>query len=130
MMGTGGDHASDPGVPGEHGGHIRLSWRVASEGLAVVTIRGELDLATADQAVRYVSEVIDRHDGPVSVDLSGLAFCDACGLGALIRMAAYAERSARRIGFARPSPSVTRIMRITGVNGRLQATALAPTSAR
>jgi anti-sigma B factor antagonist len=135
-MGTGGDHGGDPvdrgghggdpAGPGENGGNIRLSWRVTGDGLAVVAIGGELDLATADQAVRYVREVVDRHHGPVRADLSGLAFCDACGLGALIRIAAYAERSGRRVEFASPSPSVLRIMRLTGVNGRLRAPAAAP----
>jgi anti-sigma B factor antagonist len=121
-----GDHGGDPAGPDDHGGHIGLSWRVTGEGLAVVAIRGELDLATADEAVRYVRRVIDRHRGPVAADLSGLAFCDACGLGALIRIAAHAECSGRRVEFASPSPSVLRIMRLTGVNGRLQAPALAP----
>ncbi len=103
---------------------IRLSCQVA-DGLATVMICGELDLATADRTVRFVSEVIDRHDGMVSADLSGLAFCDACGLGALIRIAAHAEQAGRRFELTRPSRAVSRIMRITGVDDRLLAPALA-----
>jgi anti-anti-sigma factor len=122
-MGTGckheqGDRAGRPGPAGPGSG-FRLSCRALRDGAAIVAIRGELDLATADRTFRYVSGVIDRYDGLVSADLSGLAFCDACGLGALIRIASYAERAGRRIEFIRPSRALTRLMRITGLYGRL-----------
>jgi anti-anti-sigma factor len=100
-------------------GLIRLSHEILPDGLAVIAISGDLDLATADQTVRYVSDVIDHHDGPVSADLSGLAFCDACGLGALIRITTYAQQSGRSISLSSPSESLMRIMRITGADGRL-----------
>jgi anti-anti-sigma factor len=95
---------------------IDLSCEVCPEGLATVAIRGDLDLATADRTAQYVTDVIDRHDGPVSADLSGLAFCDACGLGALIRIAAYADAAGRRFELTCPSTAVARIMRLTGVD--------------
>jgi anti-anti-sigma factor len=108
---------------------IRLSCQIGPDGLAVITIGGDLDLATVDRTVRYVSDIIDRHDGPISADLSGLAFCDACGLGALIRIATRAEQAGRRLEFARPSRAVARIMRITGADERLLAGALAAAGA-
>jgi anti-anti-sigma factor len=104
---------------------IRLSCRISADGLPVIAIHGDLDVATADRTVRYVTEVIDRYDGLVSADLSGLDFCDACGLGALIRIASYAQQSGRRLQIARPSRAVTRIMRLTGVDERLLEPALA-----
>ena len=104
---------------------IQMSCRVSADGRAVIALRGELDLATVDRVVRYVSDVIDRHNGPVSADLHGVAFCDACGLGALIRIAAYAERAGGRLELLRPSRSLTRIMRITGVDKLLLASAQA-----
>jgi anti-sigma B factor antagonist len=104
---------------------IQMSCRLCADGRAVIALRGELDLATVDCVVRYVSDVIDRHDGPVSADLHGVAFCDACGLGALIRIAAYAERAGRRLELLRPSRALTRIMRITGVDQLLLAPAQA-----
>jgi anti-sigma B factor antagonist len=104
---------------------IRLSCRVAADGSAEVSIRGELDLASADRTVRFVDEVIDQHEGSISADLSGLTFCDACGLGALIRIAAHAERAGRALELIKPSKAVTRIMRITGTDERLLVPALA-----
>jgi anti-anti-sigma factor len=104
---------------------IQLACHTAPDGLIVVVIDGDLDLATVDRTVRYVCDIIDRHDAPISADLSGLAFCDACGLGALIRIARHAEQAGRRLEFIKPSRSVARIMRITGVDDRLLVPALA-----
>jgi len=99
---------------------MQLSCQV-SESHAEVALRGELDLASADLVVGYVSDIIDRYDGPVVADLHDIAFCDACGLGALVRIVGYAERAGRPLELARPSRSVSKIMRITGVEDRLLA---------
>jgi len=104
---------------------IQLSCQVSADGLVTVAIRGDLDVATVDRTVRYVTDVLDRCDGPVSADLSELAFCDACGLGALIRVSAYAGRMGRRLELTSPSPAVTKIMRLTQVDDWLLQPALA-----
>ena len=104
---------------------IQLAHHTCPDGLIVVAIDGDLDLATVDRTVSYVCDIIDRHDAPISADLSGLAFCDACGLGALIRIARHAEQAGGRLEFTNPSRPVTRIMRITGVDDRLLVPALA-----
>jgi len=130
---TAAQATAGPAVPGdamavpadEPDDLIRLSCRVSADGLAEVSIRGELDLATADRTVRFVKDVIDQHEGTVSADLSGMTFCDACGLGALIRIAAHAERAGRALEFTKPSRAITRIMRIAGVDERLLVPALA-----
>ena len=95
---------------------LRLSHRILPTGEAIADIGGELDIATADIAVRYVRLVIDRHSGPLIVDLAGLAFCDAQGLSALLRMATYAERAGCPFRLASPRPSLVKIMRITGLD--------------
>jgi anti-sigma B factor antagonist len=83
-----------------------------------VELSGELDIASAEVAVRYVGDVIDGHHGPVTVDLAALAFCDAQGLAALIRMADHAEREGCPFRVASPSPALVKIMRITGLDRR------------
>lgn len=110
---------------------IQLSCQVSSDGLVTVAIRGDLDVATVDRTVRYVTDVIDSCDGTVSADLSELAFCDACGLGALIRVNTYAGQMGRKLELTSPSRAFTKIMRLTGVDDwLLQPTlAVAETSA-
>ena len=77
---------------------------------------GELDIATAEQAYSYLSEVIDGRPAPVTVDLSGLTFCDASGLGVLARSARYARQKGRQLALASARPSLLKIMRITGLD--------------
>lgn len=86
---------------------------------------GELDIATAEQAYSYIAEVIDSRlkgvtgpmgSAPVTVDLSGVTFCDASGLGALARLARYARAAGRQLSLTSARPSVLKIMRITGLD--------------
>ena len=77
---------------------------------------GELDIATADQAYSYITEVIDGRSAPVTVDLSGVTFCDASGLGALARLARHARAAGRQFMLTSARPSVLKIMRITGLD--------------
>ena len=84
-----------------------------------MNLRGELDIATAEAAVSYVKNVIDHRGAPVTVDLAALAFCDARGLAALLRMADYAEQAGCPFRLASPRPSLVKIMRITGLDRRL-----------
>jgi anti-sigma B factor antagonist len=113
-------------VQGQHGqrkaASLRLSHRTLPTGEAVAGIGGELDIATADTAVRYVTEVIDGHPGPVIVDLTALRFCDARGLSALLRIAAYAEQSDHEFRVASPSPSLVKLLRITALDRKLLGT--------
>ena len=100
---------------------LELSHRIMPAGEAVVDIGGELDIATAEPAVRYLRQVIDRHRGPVIVDLTALGFCDASGLSGLLRMAGHAQQAGCPFRLASPSPSLVKIMRITGLDHRFLA---------
>ena len=106
---------------GERTAPLAMSHRIGATGEAIVELRGELDIASADVAVRYVGDVINRHHGPVIADLTALAFCDAQGLAALVRMAGYAEQKGCPFRLASPSPSLIKIMRITGLDRRFLA---------
>ena len=87
-----------PGHPGAKGlepRQLELSRRADGDGNQIVSLTGELDIATAEQAYTYISDVIDAWPVPVSVDLSGLTFCDASGLGVLARIARHARQAGR-----------------------------------
>jgi anti-sigma B factor antagonist len=95
---------------------LGLSRRTDADGYQVIDVTGELDIATAEQAYAYISEVIDAWPEPVTVDLSGLTFCDASGLGALARIARHAKQAGRQLKLASARPSLLKIMRITGMD--------------
>jgi len=95
---------------------LELSCRTGANGYQIVSVTGELDIATAEQAYSYISEVIDGRPAPVTVDLSGLTFCDASGLGALARIARHAREAGRQLMLSSAQPSLLKIMRITGLD--------------
>lgn len=99
---------------------LELSHRICLTGEAVVELSGELDCTTAEAAVSYVSDLIDRHCGPMIVDVKALAFCDARGLAALARMAGYAEQEGCPFRLASPRPLLVKIMRITALDQKLR----------
>src|SRR5690242_14158312 len=95
---------------------LELAYQVTPDGKAMVRVRGELDIATADQAFTYLRDVVDNQDGPVLVNLSELTFCDAAGLGVLARVAGHARRSGRSLKLTAARPALLRIMHITGMD--------------
>ncbi|MGD0702893.1 MAG: STAS domain-containing protein [Trebonia sp.] len=100
---------------------LKLSHRVLPTGEAAVEIGGELDMDTADKAFRYVKKIISRHRGPVAISLAGVTFCDAHGLRALVLMAKCAEQAGRPFRVTSPSPRVTKLMRVTGLDSKFLA---------
>ena len=95
---------------------LELSCRTGADGNQVISVTGELDIATAAQAYAYISEVIDSWPTPVSVDLSGLTFCDASGLGVLAKIARHARQAGRQPKLTSVRPPLLKIMRLTGLD--------------
>jgi len=95
---------------------LELSCRTEEDGSQVISVTGEMDIATADQAYAYITDVIDCWPAPVRVDLAGLTFCDASGLGALARVARYARQAGQQLTLISARPSLVKIMRITGLD--------------
>ena len=69
------------------------------------------------KAYSYISDVIDGGPAPVTVDLSGLTFCDASGLGVLARIARHAKQAGRQLKLSSARPSLLKLMRLTGLDG-------------
>ena len=95
---------------------LELACQVTPDGKATVRVRGELDIATADQAFTYLRDVVDNQDGPVLMNLAELTFCDAAGLGVLARVAGHARRYGRELKLTGVRPALLRIMHITGMD--------------
>ena len=98
---------------------LTLSCRISQTGQATVTFAGELDAASADQACEYVREAIDAHGGQVLLDMAGLSFCDARGLGALVRMSRHAGQAGSSLHLMAPPPRLMKIIGITGLEDKL-----------
>ena len=99
---------------------LTLSCRISQTGQTTVTFAGELDTASADQAYEYVCDAIDTLGGQVLLDMAGLSFCDASGLGALARMSRHAGQVGSSLRLVAPPPRLMKIIRITGLEDTLR----------
>ena len=80
------------------------------EASAVVTARGELDLATAPQLGEALNGVIDRGARSVIVDMADLAFTDVSGLRVLILGAQRMTAAGGTLRLRSPSRTVRRLL--------------------
>ena len=82
-------------------------------GTPVVSVMGEVDLATAPALEQTLLGAAEDRTGEVIVDLTGCSFLDSRGLGALIATRGRLERSNRWLALVLSKPSVLKIFRIT-----------------
>ena len=85
-----------------------------------LTLRGELDLATAPELEQLVNQRID--DGrEVVVDLRPLEFMDSSGIRVLVAAHTRAGRAGTKLYIVRPEPAsaVAKIVEVSGLDGEL-----------
>jgi anti-sigma B factor antagonist len=82
-------------------------------GAPVVSVMGEVDLATVLALEQTLLGVTEDRTGDVIVDLTGCSFLDSRGLGALNAARARLERSERRLALVLANQSVLRLFQIT-----------------
>jgi anti-sigma B factor antagonist len=82
-------------------------------GTPVVSVMGEVDLATAPAFARTLLGAAEDGRGEVIVDLTGCSFLDSRGLGALLATRGRLEHSNRRLALVLSNPNVMRIFRMT-----------------
>jgi anti-anti-sigma factor len=89
-------------------------------GRAHLTLRGELDLATAPELEQLVNERLDAGQDVV-VDLRGLEFMDSSGIRVLVAAHARAARNGTRLYVVRPATgtAVAKIVEVSGLDGEL-----------
>lgn len=83
-------------------------------GATVLTLRGELDIDTADLLHRALDAALAVPGTVVVIDCGDLAFCDSTGLSLLLRTRARAADAGSRIELARPRPMIRRMLELTG----------------
>ena len=90
-----------------------------SDGITVVELAGELDIACAPALRDELLSLLRRGSSHLVIDLSEVSFCDASGLAVLVS----AGRRARLLGgflrLAAVSPQVGRVLQMTGLQRNL-----------
>ena len=101
--------------------HFRVEVRNA-DATAVITVSGELDLASSPALEEELERVAQSDAELVVVDLRHLEFMDSTGLSVLVRAHQRAEENGRRLGLVNGSQQVQRLLTLTGVADRLTLT--------
>ncbi|MGC9665057.1 STAS domain-containing protein [Planosporangium sp. 12N6] len=86
----------------------------------IVSVRGELDLATADQLRAAISEMLNRgRVAAIGLDLRGLEFIDSTGIGTLVVAQRICHQVGVRLRLTAVSAFAARILGVVGVDAAL-----------
>ena len=83
-------------------------------GVPLVSVSGQVDLATAPALERTLRDAAEDQTGEVIVDLTWCSFLDSRGLTALLATRKRLENSDRSLGLVLSNPNVLKIFQITG----------------
>ncbi|HEX6967920.1 MAG TPA: STAS domain-containing protein [Micromonosporaceae bacterium] len=88
--------------------------------VVVVSVAGELDMATAPQLQDRISDLLDRGHDRIVFDLDGLSFCDSTGLSVLIRAKNSCDENDGQVRLAAPQRTVLRVLQVSGLTEVLE----------
>jgi anti-sigma B factor antagonist len=84
-------------------------------GHGVISLRGDLDVTGAPGVTSHLITAAAVYGSWVIVDLTGLDFIDAAGLGVLVRASARARRNGGELLLAAPQELVRRVLAAAGL---------------
>jgi anti-anti-sigma factor len=92
---------------------LRVEVSREPDGTAYLTLIGELDCCGAPAVCRAVDVAARRGTGGVLVDVAGLTFCDAAGLGVLVAAHRRLRECGRCLILVNPRPRLTRLLAVS-----------------
>ena len=98
--------------------NLRVDVR-SENGAALLSVAGELDLASSPVLERELERAFGDDPGLVIIDLRDLEFMDSTGLSVLIRAHNRAQETGKKLGIVNGSRQVRRLLSLTGVADRL-----------
>jgi anti-anti-sigma factor len=93
-------------------GQLQIDLDVAH---ARVALTGELDLATVPVLREAAAVLLSETAEEITIDLGGLQFIDAAGLGEIVCLRATLIAAGRQLTLRRPSPRIRRTFTIGGL---------------
>lgn len=117
------DHFLTAAGTGAHSPDTRVEAVVSPRGGGFASVAGELDLVTTDAVAAALIRAVEETGPDLAVDVSGVTFCDARGLAALVRAANRAERDGGALTVRGASPLLVRLLRATGLEHRFSGSA-------
>jgi anti-sigma B factor antagonist len=88
---------------------------------ATVVLDGEIDIATAPAIRRVLMAAISGGDARLAVDMSGVTFLGAAGIGVLVDAANRAREAGGSLSLLAPSPQVRWLLDVLHLDAILPA---------
>lgn len=85
-------------------------------GSTIVALHGALDVAAAPALREHLRGILPQSARLLILDLGEVVSCDATGLAVLIGTHRHAARAGITLSLAAPTPQVTKLLRITGLD--------------
>ncbi len=102
------------GAQPRHGAELSVAEDGDHEAL-IVTVAGEIDLASASSLEECLTAAIDQAPRVVA-DLGGVTFLDSTGLSVLVRAVQRAEARQGELRVRRPPEQVRHLLEMTGID--------------
>lgn len=109
----------DSVVPGDGVADDLVVLRHQVQGCAVLTLAGELDVATAPCFRKHLAAAIETGATKVVVDLSRVTFMDLAGIGTLVAALCRTRWARGSICLVGPNREVSRLLSLSGVDSVL-----------
>ncbi|MEV4753567.1 STAS domain-containing protein [Micromonospora sp. NPDC049559] len=81
----------------------------------VVSVAGELDMATAPQLQDQITDLLDKGRAKLIFDLAEVSFCDSTGLSVFVRAKNSCDEAGGEVRLAAPQRGVLRILEVSGL---------------
>jgi anti-anti-sigma factor len=88
---------------------------------ATVVLDGDIDIATAPAIRRFLMAAISGGTAHLAVDMSGVTFIDASGIGVLVAAANRARQAGGGLSLLAPSRQVQRLLDVLHLDAILPA---------
>jgi anti-sigma B factor antagonist len=83
--------------------------------VVVVSVAGELDMATAPQLQDQISDLLEKGRSRLVFDLADVSFCDSTGLSVFVRAKNSTDDAGGVVRLAAPQRGVLRILEVSGL---------------
>jgi anti-sigma B factor antagonist len=91
--------------------------RTDTGSVPIVAVTGEVDVYSAPALKDNITGLLESGDSTLIVDLSGVAFLDSTGLGALVEARAATSEAGGALPLVCSSERILKLFTITGLDG-------------
>jgi anti-sigma B factor antagonist len=89
---------------------------VTTDGQTVVSVSGELDMATAPSLWKELSDAIPQVKGELVIDLAGTRFIDSTGMGVFVRAFKRLQNGDVKLVLRSPNHTTRKVIELTGLD--------------